>query len=149
MLTPPYKFKHTPSRPLGQRVNRVKPEKTVERFDGNIKGATASDLEERFANALDRAGVEYQYQVPVRTQVSIPGEEKSVDFLVFTGIIYPVEIDGEIGHKTSEQIGYDEIREVLLNEAFRKLGYAPLIRIPWYELETPEDADLVVRRYFT
>jgi hypothetical protein len=116
---------------------------------GWVNGREASDIEERFARALKSFGLEFMFQLGVVTPHSPPERKKYVDFVVLSeGIFHPVEVDGQIGHRTSAQRGKDTIREILLNMTFVKWGYMPLIRVMWNELETQEMADVVVRRLF-
>ena len=116
---------------------------------GLVKGKPATDIEERFARALVSLGLEFRFQMRFSTVGSLPWQEKVVDFVVqASGVFQPVEVDGDIGHRTSAQRGRDAIREVLLNEVFLRLGYLPLIRVKWFELESQEMSDGVVRRLF-
>ena len=115
---------------------------------GLIKGKQATDIEERFGRALASLGLEFRFQVRFRTVDSLPGREKEVDFVVENGLSYPVDIDCKIGHYTAAQRGRDRIREVLLNEVFVRRGMALLQRIAWYQLETQEQAEYIVRRLF-
>jgi hypothetical protein len=116
---------------------------------GLVKGKPATDIEERFARALGSLGLGFRFQVRFSTVGSLPWQEKVVDFVVqVSGVFQPVEVDGDIGHRTSAQRGRDAIREVLLNEVFIWLGYLPLVRVKWFELESQEMADGVVRRMF-
>jgi len=116
---------------------------------GLLGGKPATDLEERFGRALQTFGLEFMFQMGVATPHSPPGVKKVVDFVVLSkGIFHPIEVDGQIGHRTSGQRGEDAIREMLLNMTFAKWGYLPLQRVKWYELETQEMADAVVRRMF-
>ncbi|MBN2045438.1 MAG: hypothetical protein JW757_10495 [Anaerolineales bacterium] len=116
-----------------------------------VHGTTASDLEERFYRACKGAGMrdeDISFQVEFSTVVSIPEEDKVVDFVIHQGRSYPVDIDGEIGHKTEAQKASDQVREVLLNEIFSRRGMALLQRVSWPELQTQELADAVVKRMF-
>jgi len=116
---------------------------------GLVKGKPATDIEERFARGLVFLGLEFRFQVRFSTVGSLPWQEKVVDFVVqASGVFQPVEVDGDIGHRTSAQRGRDAIREVLLNEVFLRLGYLPLVRVKWFELESQEMADSVVGALF-
>ena len=115
-----------------------------EGLTGYVHGLEASDLEERFARALDNAGLDYQFQVPIDTAHTLPGEEKVVDFIVETGMPHPVEVDGEYSHKTSEQHEKDRERDAQINGALRDRGYSPVMRITYEELIDQDHADAVV-----
>ena len=143
-------FYHTRRTKLARfRKNRLK-QITVQAdpvpLTGLVKGKPATDIEERFARALGSLGLGFRFQVRFSTVGSLPWQEKVVDFVVqVSGVFQPVEVDGDIGHRTSAQRGRDAIREVLLNEVFIRLGYLPLVRVKWFELESQEMADGVVR----
>lgn len=143
-----YRFPIPSNRNERMNTNRVKTFKDDEGLTGYVNGEKASDLEERFARALRLQNIEFSFQVDIQTSVSIPGEDKSVDFLVFRGLTYPVEIDGEIGHKTEAQKAEDAIKETLLNEIFGYQGVQPLMRVAWYDLENQDMADQIVKELF-
>ena len=130
------------------RVARIKAEADEVPLTGWVHGKRATDIEERFARALMRMGLDFRFQVPVATRVSLPGHERIVDFIVETGLKIPVEVDGPRGHNNSAQQGMDEVREMLLNEVFRWWGYSPLERVPWWRLNTQEGARILVRELF-
>lgn len=150
-LTKIYKYKVPSPRRERLRVNRVariKLEADDIPLTGWVHGKQATDIEERFARALMEVGLDFRFQVPVATRVSLPGHERIVDFVVEMGITVPVEVDGPRGHKNNAQQAKDEVREMLLNEVFRWWGYSPLQRIPWWRLNTQEMAGSVVRELF-
>jgi very-short-patch-repair endonuclease len=110
---------------------------------GWVHGLEASDIEERFARALRGINKEFSFQIQIPTAISIPHEEKEVDFILDN--IQPVEVDGEIGHKTIAQKENDSERDALLNTEFMRMGMLPIIRIPGWRLDTQELADNTVR----
>jgi hypothetical protein len=119
---------------------------------GWIHGEEASDLEERFYRGVKNAGIDDEdihYNVPVRVTSGMRQEEKRVDFMIDLGVMQPVEVDGYIGHHTSAQQGYDQVRETLLNAEFRKRGIHSLKRVKWWQVETQEMADVVARSIVT
>ena len=150
MTTPkPYRYRKVIRRRQAQPINRLLKIGPDEKLTGKVNGLDATDIEERFARALASVGLKFRFQVRFWTANSAPWQEKEVDFVVLAaGMFQPVEVDGQIGHRTSAQLGRDAIREVLLNAIFRRLGYLPLVRVKWFELETQEMADEVVRRMF-
>lgn len=118
---------------------------------GFIGDQPASDLEERFANALRKLGAQFQFRVQI-----MPGENPyflsgrgrnqtgavEIDFLIQqNGIIFPVQIDGEYSHKTAEQLERDKVQDQRLNDSFRQYGAFPVKRIRWDEIQNPEQAD--------
>jgi hypothetical protein len=115
---------------------------------GYIHNQKSSDLEERFFRACLANGYEssdIQYNVPVDIRGGMKGDLKKVDFFVQTpGLTQPVEIDGEIGHSTAAQIGYDDYRERMLNAVFIQMGISPLIRIKAHQLQSQDQANAVV-----
>ena len=138
-----YKYKLSP-RPPKVPLNRLAGHSDEEVLSGYVKGREASDIEERFAKALDDADKDYDFQVEFMTPFSIPGQEKEVDFVIYDGQPQPVEIDGVYAHKSGEQKANDVARDAILNEQLGQQGYLPIIRIPGYVLETPEAADKLV-----
>ncbi len=79
---------------------------------------------------------------------TIPGEEKSVDFVVYDGVPYPIEVDGAFSHKSAEQKEYDRVRDALVNEALSRYGYQPVQRVPEYRVMTQDASDLTVEEMF-
>ena len=142
-LVKQYRYKMRP-RPPRVPLNRMAGHSDEEVLSGYVKGKEASDIEERFAKALDDAEKDYGFQVEFMTPFSIPGQEKEVDFVIYDGQPQPVEIDGTYAHKSGEQKANDIARDAILNEQLGQQGYLPIIRIPGYALETPEDATKLV-----
>jgi len=115
---------------------------------GWVHGKQATDIEERFARGLMQMNLEFRFQAPFPVRDSLPGHEMVVDFVVENGFHYPVEVDGPVWHTTGAKQGKDEVREILLNEVFRSLGYMPLQRVKWWQLGNQAMADQVVREKF-
>ena len=141
----PYRYKMRP-RPPKQPLNRLAGTSNDERLTGFVKGKEASDLEERFARALDAEGKEYQFEVEVTPPTAIPGQENQIDFLVEE--IYPVEIDGTFTHKTAAQKANDFLRDAVLNDYLSGFGWYPIERIEGDRLETQEAAATIVKGLF-
>ena len=141
----PFRYKLRP-RPPKQPLNRLAGTSNDERLTGFVKGKEASDLEERFARALDAEGKEYQFEVEVTPPTSIPGQENQIDFLVEE--IYPVEIDGGIAHKGAAQKANDLLRDAILNDYLSGFGWFPIERIPGHKLETQEATATIVKELF-
>jgi len=102
-----------------------------EGLTGIVKGKKASDIEERFAIALDRFGIGYSFQRYVPTEYTLPDQEKQVDFIVFyRERAYPVEIYGLYWHDGADEIRRDQERERQLNDVFESWGWEKL-QIVW------------------
>lgn len=149
----PYKYRRKGKPRLAMGVNRL-PELTAEPADpvplsGYVNGVRATNIEERFARALKKHGLRYRFQVRFATAVSLPDHERVVDFVVYHGLRYPVEVDGEYAHSTNAREAADAIREELLNEVFRWRSMPPLRRVKWWQLETQAQADAAVGELFS
>lgn len=144
-----YSIPHQKATEFGlNRLDEISPLEDSKPLTGFVNGVIASDLEERFARGLSSAGLQFHFQYRVPVAGSLPGKDKIVDFLVEKGFYYPVEIDGLIAHRTTAQMGRDLIREILLNQAFFRRGIYPIRRVKWWQLETQEMADRLVRELF-
>jgi hypothetical protein len=130
------------------RLDQPKPVPDPTPLTGFVNGKRASNLEERFARGLHSAKLSFIFQYKVPVAGTLPGKEKVVDFLVERGLRYPVEIDGLIAHHTTAQKGQDVVREILINHAFIQRGILPIRRVKWWQLETQEMANRVVRELF-
>lgn len=148
----PYRYKLPRRQPAPVAINRLPPPTIVPAdptpLTGYVNGVRATSIEERFARALRRRGLRFRFQVRFPTAASLPGHERVVDFVVYHGLRYPVEVDGEMTHSTSAQQGADAVREALLNEIFRWKGMLPLQRVKWWQLETQALADAAVEKLF-
>lgn len=121
---------------------------------GEVQLKPASDIEERSARAIDKIP-DWNYTFLVRispltgqlTQAfrNLPGEFE-IDFLAARGDeLQPIMIDGEVSHFLAQwQKVRDEIREATINKVLKKYGARPVVRVPFYELDTQQRAD----RYF-
>ena len=118
-------------------------------LDKEVQGQAASDLEERFAKALDKNSrvTGYEFRVPYLAGRSMLGEVE-LDFAVYAPLLYPVQIDGEIGHSSAEQIAKDLFNNARLDEHLRGIAAAPVVRVKWLDLQTQDDADQLVREMF-
>ena len=145
----PYRYKKTRAkRPEAPSFPSFKED---EGLTGTVLGKDASDLEERFARALNTYGVDFVFQFFVETAHSLPYQEKQVDFVVYSGQPEPVEIDGLWVHKTQAQREYDRERDAQVDEALAPHGFAPLRRIRDADaalLATQDGANGVVDTYF-
>ena len=138
---------------LGTEPVRAEPTTVQEGLSGSVRGKKASDLEERFAIALDKLGniQGYRFNVIVDTPYQIPGQSYQVDFIVYQyGLTHFIEIDGEYAHKTAEQKADDFARDQILSAFLEKgwPGAQPIVRVEGWRLSNQFDADLLVRRLF-
>ena len=155
MKDKPYLYKKASNRAANlnlDRLGQIKNPADPIPLTGWVHGKEASDLEERFYRGVRNTGIsdeDIHYDVPVRVTAGMRLEEKKVDFMIDLGVMQPVEVDGYIGHHTSAQQGYDQVRETLLNAEFRKRGIHPLKRVKWWQVETQEMADAAARSIVT
>lgn len=142
-----FKYKLSP-RPPKMPLNRLNRQDVTEPATGFVKGREASELEEIWAGAEDRAGRDYIFKYIIETAFQIPGQLNEIDFVDTTEIWTPIEIDGEFAHKSAEQKESDSVRDAIINDVISNWGWNPIIRIPGYTIETPDEADAVLREIF-
>lgn len=131
-----------------------------EQFVGSIGGVKASDLEERWQRALDKLEIAAEFRVRITSQAlgnqrltkqfaNVRGEVE-IDFLVdHRGVTTPVFIDGQIGHfHTPYQADEDRQKTIIADEFGRQFGWAPSLRVPFWELIDQNYADRKVRNTF-
>lgn len=130
-----------------------------ENLVGEIQGLPASDLEERFARALDKAQVEYYFRQRIsspaigarkltREFANLPNEIE-IDFLVVKGLVKPVFIDGQIAHfKAKWQADLDDEKTNQTNAFGRMYGWDEAVRIPYWKLENQDMTDAYVRQNY-
>jgi len=138
-----------PPKPPHQRLNRLPPGKAAENLTGVVKGKKASDLEERWARALnkDEGVTDYTFQYIVTTPYEIPGQKNSVDFVIqYDDQWWAIEIDGTFVHKTANKRAEDRLRDAFVNEQLRKDGIQPIQRVAGEELQTQDAADRAERQ---
>lgn len=138
----PYRYK-TP-RPKRPEAPSFPSFKEDEGLTGMVMGKEASDLEERFARALNTHNVDFQFQFEVATAHTLPHQEKQVDFMVYAGQPEPWEVDGDFTHKTAEQREYDRDRDAQIDAALRPYGFAPVGRVTEEYLHNQDAANLFV-----
>ncbi len=150
-----------PPTPPPQPLDRAQPERNAEQLDRVVQGKRASDIEERFARALDHnERVEgYDFIVHELTGANLPGEAQ-LDFLVRSGgEQFAVQIDGEFAHHSAAQKANDAIQDVRLSEAIKAVVSAPyptggvpvnglVARVPGLLLEDQAAADQLVQEMF-
>src|SRR3972149_2555425 len=88
----------------------------IEQLFGIVQGADASDIEERFARALDKKNKEYIFRVPLGQR-------------------------GELGFTHRGQQTQDQFKDAFVMEYFKEYNPFPVKRIPGEKLATQEIAD--------
>lgn len=126
-----------------------------EQLTGQVQGKKASDIEERSARAMDKIQ-DWNYTFLVRispltgrlTQTfrNLAGEYE-LDFIAQRGNeTLPILIDGEVSHFLAQwQKVQDEEREAVINSVLEKYGARPAVRVPFWELDTQNRADIYFR----
>ena len=143
-------------RPFKYRVPRVQrvdvpasPRTPAEEegLTGFVLGKEASDLEERFARALNTYNIDFAFQISVETAVTLPQQEKEVDFMVYAGQPQPLEVDGNFTHKSAEQKEYDRERDAQIDATLRPFGYLPVGRVTEEHLGNQDGANMFVAEF--
>ena len=142
-----YKLSRTPAQitpaPSLPKVN------AEELLIGFVHGKRASDLEERFARALDESRLQFIFQYPVYGAYQIPGEENKIDFMVFDGpVLIPVEPRGGFIHESPSKKALDGRRTQILNEALARQGIREIIQLDFDEPRDLDSARQLVRELF-
>ena len=132
-----------------RQTGRVQRQKEDEGLTGFVQGWPASDIEERFARALNKNKRvdSYQFQVQYYAGKNLPGEIR-LDFMVKAGFDYPIMIDGEYAHKSAEAKAHDMVQRQRLDMILLGTGAMPTQSVDGMLLQTQEEADAVVRRLF-
>lgn len=113
-------------------VGRPKPQPDEElRLTGRYRGKKASDLEEVFGRALDGSSkviwIQYQslYGAPARNMAGA----KTLDFLVYTGVLHLIQIDDEWVHKSAATKAKDRFSDAFIFQKLRARGAKQVRRI--------------------
>jgi len=127
----PYKYKTRRTQRPASLFDRpyTAPEEIL---TGYVHGERASALEERFARALDFYGMTYRFQYEVHSVYSLPGEEKTLDFLVYEGgIAIPIEIGSAFVHDSPSKREEEAHRVSLINDVLPMLGIMQITDDAW------------------
>jgi hypothetical protein len=141
-----YKFKKKRSSKLPLVSRKPSFAKEAEQLTGQIRGMKASSLEERFAKALDKMGIDYYFRLSIGADTGRPGW-KELDFLVVNGGYYPVEIeDITFIHRgtTSE----DALKDAMTLDFLKEYSPFPVIHVTNVRLGDDKSADQVVKELF-
>jgi len=148
-MLPVYKWKKPRQSPAAEARNRAQATTDQELLTGTVRGVEASDHEERFALALDKAELGFEFQPSYVAQRNLPGEIR-LDFMVWGqgGSPQPVQVDGAFTHKTASQKEEDKVKDAVLDEALTDMGAMPTLRVPGIPyLESQEAADAYVEEH--
>ena len=116
-----------------------------EQLLGFVQDTNASDIEERFAKALEKQNKDYIFRVPLG-QVGEPGW-KELDFMVIDGGYFPVEID-EMGFIHQGKETQDALKDAFVMDYFKDYNPFPVKRITGERLATQEIADQTAKELF-
>lgn len=105
---------------------------------GIVQGKEAYENEERLAMAFDRIRENYVFQFEVPTPQSIPGQGKSIDFILISNML-PIEVDGPF-HETESSQQLDAARDAILNNVLKPEGFQDIERVSYVYLETRQHA---------
>jgi len=147
MLPKPYKYT-IPRERKTERGRRVQREVEDEGLGGFVNAEPASEIEERFAIALRKRQLDFDFQHSVWTAYTLPTQERSVDFVVNLPPPTPIEIDGGIAHKTVADKEADRMRDGVIDATMMPYGWLPITRVDGENLQTQDDADTIVRELF-
>lgn len=142
-----YRYKVRRSRRPDVLTNRIPRQPEDEMFTGAVNGEKASEIEERFARSLRKKGKRFDFQIVVNTGFQVPGQKNTVDFLIMDGLMYPLEIDGEIAHKGQAKRDADKLRDAIIDNIMVPQGWQHIQRVPGGDLQTQDDSDRAVERY--
>ncbi len=110
---------------------------------GRYRGKKASDLEEVFGRALDKnprvIWVQFQnlYGAPARNKAGA----KTLDFLVFTGVLHLIQIDDEWIHKSASTKAKDLFSDAFIFQKLATKGAKQVRRIKGNQLRVGRKAN--------
>ncbi len=143
-----HKFRSPPTAQPTGRVYRGPQEAEDERLTGQVNGKKASDIEERFYRGTrkDRRIQWVRFETVYGAPSSGMYGSAELDFLIFTGTHYPVQLDGEWIHKSAEARYSDYEHDLIIMERLRARGVQEINRVRGKFLQTQKDADSVVQQ---
>ena len=148
-IVSPYQYRR--GRPLAkENLQRLTKQKIDEGLSGYVHGKTASDLEERFARALDKRDINFIFEYEVDTAFTLPHEAKLVDFVLMTPIPQPIELDSIFTHASAGKRNADRLRDIQINEILRSRGFNLIVRVTGNPIPLPTDqeiADQIVEQF--
>ena len=153
-----YRYKLPPrfGRPRRRVIGRPAP--IIEDEDpltGKIRGRGASDLEEIYSRALTKSEKVqwWKHNILFGAPARNVAGAKTLDFLVFTGVLHPVQIDDEWVHKSASTKAKDARSDQFIFMQLRGKGAKLVKRIKGNELRqgqkaNQEKADRLVEEMF-
>lgn len=119
-----------------------------ELLQGSVSGMKASMPEERFANALNKLGLQYTFRYTIGAPRGMPGW-KELDFLVVKGgMLYAFEVDTAFTHRDKGRS--DVLHDALVLKELEKLGmdvYPQVIHVDGEsDLATQDNSDKTAKR---
>ena len=140
-----YRFPKPSSRTPRMNLNRlVTRDNNEEDLPIAIHGKKAYKTEARVARSLTTLGKSFAFQVEM--PIAASPDWKSIDFIVDE--MWPLEVYGKIGHDSQAEQANDAVREIQLNETFRKFGLMPMKIIYWWHLQEQRIVDNTIRELF-
>jgi len=140
-----YNYKKKADPKISLRIVKPKIVKDAEQLTGMVQGMDASDLEERFARALDKKGLDYYFRVAMGGRGD-PGW-KELDFLVISNGYHPVEIE-DITFIHRGKSSDDELKDAMTMDFLKEYNPYPVVHVTNERLGDDDSADLVVREMF-
>lgn len=128
-------------------IGRITHDIEQESLSGEVQGLKASMIEERFARALQKKNIPFQFRLELGAGRNQPGF-KELDFLVErSGMFYAVEIDTAFTHRQKQNA--DVLHDaIVLNELKGLTVYPKVFHIDGdKDLAVQKDADKVVENF--
>lgn len=147
MTTKPFRFPKSRKSRDPQITARPKLVRETEKpLTRNVQGQPASDLEERFARALEKERIGYAFQFVHGAPKGLPGFQ-SLDFLVLTPVPVAVQVDDTTFiHKGTA--AHDELVDTKTIHNLRRMGYGNIfptvLHVTQEVLSNQEDANRFV-----
>lgn len=112
----------------------------AEVLSGEVQGMKASALEERFARALDKERISYQFRYTIGAPRGLPGW-KELDYLIErNGQIYAVEVDSAFTHRNKGES--DRLHDAIVLSELEQEGFQAFPQVIHLQGET----DLINQR---
>lgn len=140
----------------GNQSRRIVFPNPTEELTGLVQNKKASDLEERFARAMNKLpdwGYTFRVRInPITHRLSqrftnLAGELE-IDFLARRGTtLLPILVDGEVGHYLAAWMkDLDAEKKDNIDRYMRSYGAMPSIRVEFWRLANQEMTDQYVRQ---
>jgi hypothetical protein len=145
----PYQYKTGKKSVSPDKSAQVLGMRDGEVLTGFIRGQPASNLEERFALALDQIStLSYEFQPSYIGARNTSGEVK-LDFMVYQGgQMFPIQIDGDYVHKTAAQREEDKVKDEQLDQYLSPYLAMPTMRLKEDDISSVAEAKALIERLF-